>query len=143
MEAQKPGPKAEAGRPDPSTRDRGGFTVEVDEVAPIAHARLWGFWDVEVAERFRAAILPLGGRFGQAWSLLVDSRAFVPQTPEVTRHRTETMAMVMTEGCRRIAVIVKENGTYAMQFSRIASEAGVKNAVFLDPDAALKWVREA
>jgi hypothetical protein len=30
-----------------------------------------------------------------------------------------------------------------MQFSRIASEAGVANAVFLDPDAALKWVREA
>lgn len=141
MEGQKPGPKA--GRPEPSTRDRGGFTVEVDEVAPIAHARLWGFWDVEVAERFRAALLPLGRRLGQTWSLLVDSRAFVAQSPEVTRHRSESMAMIMAAGCKRIAVIVTENGTYAMQFTRIASEVGVASAVFLDPVAALKWIREA
>ena len=143
MERQKPGRNAEARRPEPSTRDRGGFTVEVDEVALIAHARMWGFWDVEVAERFRAAIRPLGHRLGQTWSLLVDSRAFLPQTPEVTRHRRDTMAMIMTGGCRRIAVIVTENGTYAMQFTRIASEVGVASAVFLDPVAALKWVREA
>ncbi len=104
---------------------------------------MWGFWDVEVAERFRAAIRPLGHRLGQTWSLLVDSRAFLPQTPEVTRHRRDTMAMIMTGGCRRIAVIVTENGTYAMQFTRIASEVGVASAVFLDPVAALKWIREA
>jgi hypothetical protein len=142
VERRKPGPNAEARRPEPSTRDRGGFTVEVDEGAPIAHVRLWGFWDVEVADRFRAAILPLGHRLGQTWSLLVDSRAFLPQTPEVTRHRRDSMAMIMTEGCRRIAVIVTENGTYAMQFIRIASEVGVASAVFLDTVAALKWIRE-
>ena len=107
------------------------------------HAKLWGFWDVEVAERFRAELLTLGHRFGQTWSMVVDSRAFLPQTPEVTRHRRDSMGMIMNEGCRRIAAVVIENGTYAMQFSRIASEAGVANAVFLDPDAALKWVREA
>jgi hypothetical protein len=107
------------------------------------HAKLWGFWDVEVAERFRAELLLLAHRLGQTWSIVVDSRAFLPQTPEVSRHRRDSMAMLMKEGCRRIAVIVTENGTYAMQFSRIATEAGVANAVFLDPDAALKWVREA
>jgi hypothetical protein len=48
----------------------------------------------------------------------------------------------MNRGCRRIAVVT-ENGTYAMQFTRIASEAGVANAVFLDAAAALKWIREA
>jgi hypothetical protein len=53
------------------------------------------------------------------------------------------MAMIMNEGCRRIAVIVTENGTYAMQFTRIASEAGIANAVFLDPVAARKWLHEA
>lgn len=98
---------------------------------------------MEVAERFRAELLRLGHRFGQTWSLVVDSRAFLPQSPEVTRHRRDSMTMIMNGGCRRIAAIVIENGTYAMQFSRIASEAGVANAVFLDPDAALKWVREA
>jgi len=51
------------------------------------------------------------------------------------------MARVMKEGCRRIAAIT-ENGTYAMQFTRIASEAGIANAVFVDPAAALKWLRE-
>jgi hypothetical protein len=45
-------------------------------------------------------------------------------------------------GCRRIAVIVAEKGTYAMQFSRIATEAGVKNAVFFDLALAEKWIRE-
>jgi hypothetical protein len=115
----------------------------VDDVAPIVHARMWGFWDVEVAERFRAALLPLAHRLGQTWSVLVDSRAFLPQTPEVSRHRSETIAMIMAKGCKRIAVIVTENGTYAMQFARIASEVGVASAVFLDPVAALKWIREA
>jgi hypothetical protein len=141
---QKPRPKT--GRPEPPARDRGGFTVEVDAVtplAPIVQARLWGFWDVDVAERFRAEILHSDHRLGKVWSILVDSRAFLSQTPEVTRHRRDTMAMVLNQGCRRIAVIVTENGTYAMQFMRIASEAGVASAVFLDPAAALKWLREA
>jgi len=134
------------GRPEPSTRDRGGFTVAVDNdtpLAPIVQARLWGFWDVEVAERFRAEILHSDHRLGKAWSVLVDSRVFLSQTPEVTQHRRDTMAMILNEGCRRIAVIVTENGTYAMQFTRIASDAGIANAVFLDPGAALKWLREA
>ena len=141
---QKPRPKTE--RPEPSTRDRGGFTVEALEVtalAPVVHATLWGFWDVEVAERFRTELIQLAPRLGPTWSIVVDSRAFLPQTPEVSRHRRDSMARFMNEGCRRIAAVVTENGTYAMQFSRIASEAGVTNAVFLDPDAALKWVREA
>jgi hypothetical protein len=73
VEEQKPRPNA--GRPEPPTRDRGGFAVEVDEVT--------------------------------------------------------------------LAAIVTENGTNAMQFTRIASEVGVANAVFLDLDAALKWIREA
>jgi hypothetical protein len=30
-----------------------------------------------------------------------------------------------------------------MQFMRIANEAGVKGAVFLDPVEALRWIREA
>lgn len=51
--------------------------------------------------------------------------------------------MIMAAGCKRIAVIVTENGTYAMQFTRIVSEVGVASAVFLDPVAALKWIREA
>lgn len=72
---------------------------------------------------------------------MVDSRAFLPQSPMVTRHRRDTMAMVVKEGCRRIAAIT-ESGTYAMQFTRIASEAGIANAVFVDPDTALKWIRE-
>jgi hypothetical protein len=116
---------------------------EVTALAPIVHARMWGFWDLDVATRLRTELLSLVHRLGKTWSILVDSRAFLPQTPEVTRHRGETMVMMGTEGCARIAVIVSENGTYAMQFSRIASEARVANAVFLDPDAALKWIREA
>jgi hypothetical protein len=142
VQGQKARPNA--GRPEPTTRDRGGFEVEVDELsplAPIVHARLWGFWDLEVAERFRGEILHLARRLGQTWSMVVDSRAFLPQAPKVTRHRRDTMARVMKEGCRRIAAIT-ENGTYAMQFTRIASEAGIANAVFVDPAAALKWLRE-
>jgi hypothetical protein len=53
------------------------------------------------------------------------------------------MVMIMNEGCRRIAAIVAENGTYAMQFTRIATEAGVTSAVFLDAASALKWIRQA
>jgi hypothetical protein len=137
-------PKAE--RPGRSASDRGGFAIEVEEatvLASIVRARLWGFWDMEVARRFRAELLSLGLRLGQGWAVLVDSRAFLPQTPEVTRHRRDTIEMIMKNGCSRIAVIVTENGTYAMQFSRIATEARVANGVFLDSDAALKWIREA
>jgi hypothetical protein len=141
VEGQKPRPKT--GRPKPLARDRGGFTIEVDDGTPIVQARMWGFWDVHTAERFRAEILHAEHRLGQAWSILVDSRAFLSQKPEVARHRRDTIAMIMNEGCRRIAVIVTENGTYAMQFTRIATEAGIANAVFLDPVAALKWLREA
>jgi hypothetical protein len=98
---------------------------------------------LEIAKRLRSEVLALGRPpGGGTWSALVDSRTFLPQSPEVSQHRRETMVMIMNEGCRRIAAIVAENGTYAMQFTRIATEAGVMNRVFLDPDDALKWIRE-
>jgi hypothetical protein len=53
----------------------------------IAHARLWGFWDVEVAERFRAGIRPLGQRLGQTWSLLVELPA-----AKISYHGSNTRA---------------------------------------------------
>jgi hypothetical protein len=128
----------------PPNFERGGYSVEFDTLARIGNAKLWGFWDVEVAERFRAELLAIGHRQGGgSWSILVDSRSFLPQSPEVTRHRRETMGMILSQGCRRIAVVVVENGTYAMQFARIAKEAGVTNAVFFDAVQALAWLREA
>lgn len=145
MQGQKPRPPKVA-PPKGFGRDRGGFTLEVDAVAPLApvvDAKLWGFWDIEVAGRFRIELLTLAHRFGGGWSMVVDSRGFLPQSPEVSLHRRDSMGMILNAGCRRIAAIVAENGTYAMQFMRIASEAGVTNAVFLDPVAALKWAREA
>ena len=142
MQGQRP--RLRAGHPrEGSGLPRGGFTLECDAVARIAQARLWGFWDLEVAGRFRVELLALCAQFGaKKWSALVDSRTFLPQTPEVTGHRRETMVMIMGHHCGRIAAIVAENGTYAMQFTRIATEAGVVNAVFLDPVRALEWVRE-
>jgi hypothetical protein len=122
----------------------GGANLEADTAARVVQARFWGFWDLEVAERFRADLLASSDRMdGKTWSILVDSRTFLPQGPEVTRHRGETMVMILHRGCSRIAVIVSENGTYSMQFMRIANEAGVKGAVFLDPVDALRWIREA
>ncbi len=132
-----------AAESDPPTHERGGFALEFDAVGPIIHARMSGFWDVTMAQSFRAEILGMCARVGgKKWSALVDSRTFLPQTPDVTQHRQETMILIMNEGCRRIAAIVGENGTYAMQFARIATEAGIANAVFLDPALALDWVRK-
>ncbi|MGA3122477.1 MAG: hypothetical protein ABSF69_17065 [Polyangiaceae bacterium] len=134
--------RGRAAQSDSSTPERGGFALEFDAVGPIIHATMSGFWDVTVAQRFRAEILAMCARVGgKKWSALVDSRTFLAQTPDVTRHRQETMILIMNEGCKRIAAIVSENGTYAMQFARIASEVGVANATFLDPALALDWVR--
>jgi hypothetical protein len=138
-------PRSEAGHPveAPTTPERGGFVLKFDASALVLYARLWGFWDLEIAGRFRADLIVLGHRMGgKTWSMLVDSRTFLPQTPEVTGHRRDTMGMSLNAGCRRIAVMVTEKGTYAMQFSRIATEAGVTNAVFLDLALAEKWIRE-
>jgi len=142
VEEKKPRP--EAGQPvEEPTPKRGGLEFEFDAAASVVRARLWGFWDLDVAGRFRADLLAVGRRVGgKPWSVLVDSRTFLPQGPEVTAHRGETMGMMVNMGCRRIAVIVAEKGTYAMQFSRIATEAGVKNAVFFDLALAEKWIRE-
>jgi hypothetical protein len=126
------------------TIERGGFNLDPDAHDRIVHVTFWGFWDVEVASRFRAALLARARGFGgETWSVLVNARTFLPQTPEVSRHRGETMKMVVNQGCRRIAVIVVKNGTYAMQFTRIAGEAGVANEVFFDTASALKWIRES
>jgi hypothetical protein len=142
VEGQRPRPKGRHLQ-ETSAAPRGGFTLESDPAAPIVHMRFWGFWDLEIAKRLRSEVLALGRPpGGGTWSALVDSRTFLPQSPEVSQHRRETMVMIMNEGCRRIAAIVAENGTYAMQFTRIATEAGVMNRVFLDPDDALKWIRE-
>jgi hypothetical protein len=136
---RKPRPKASHGA---EALARGGFSVDLHSTDPIIQLRMWGFWNLEIAERIRLEIRALARELkGRKWSILVDSRDFLPQSAEITAHRRETMGLIVVEGCERIAAIVESQGTYSMQFIRIAGEAGVESRVFLDEVAALDWIR--
>jgi hypothetical protein len=122
---------------------RAGFELAVDKPRRVVRLRLWGFWDLPIAEEFRRAIFKTArGLEGASWGVVADSREFLAQTAVVSDIREKIMERLLPMGCTRIGAIVEDAPVYAMQFSRIASESQMGAAVFHDEDAALAWVSD-
>jgi hypothetical protein len=123
--------------------EHGGFEVEVevDRIQCLVRMRLWGVWQLPLAEEFYAAASELATAFaGRRWAIIADSRDFAAQSPDVARLRQEGMKKVRASGCDKIAAIA-DKVVYAMQFKRIAEESHVGSAVFHDEESALAWIR--
>jgi len=123
--------------------DHHGFELTIDKSSHLIHMVFWGMWDLPIAEAFRYGLLKLGGQFsGEPWGILVDSRRFMAQSPEVTQIRQEVMTAIGLIGCKRIAAIV-DAPVYTMQFKRISASSNMKSQVFQDEKSALVWLRQA
>ena len=119
-----------------------GFELTLDKSGHLVHMLFWGMWDLPIAEAFRYGLLNLGRQFaGEPWGILVDSRRFMAQSPEVTQIRQEVMTAIGLIGCKRIAAVV-EAPVYAMQFRRISASSHMKSQVFADEKSALVWLRQ-
>ena len=122
--------------------EHNGFELTLDKSGHLIHMLFWGMWDLKVAEAFRQGLLKLGGQFaGEPWAIVVDSRKFMAQSPEVTQIRQEVMTAIGLIGCKRIAAIV-DAPVYTMQFKRISASSNMKSQVFADEKAALAWIRK-
>jgi hypothetical protein len=92
-------------------------------------------------EEFRTGLLRFGGELaGSPWYMLCDSRNFPAQNEEITRHRLQTMKMIVAQGCRKLAAVVT-TATYGLQFRRLTDESHMQSGVFRDEQSALEWIR--
>jgi hypothetical protein len=108
--------------------------------------RLWGLWDVATGVLFREGVVKFANELrreaqGAPWGILVDSRKFMAQSPEVTDLRKRAMVQVAALGCKKIAALV-DAAVYSIQFKRIAKESNIASSVFTDESSALEWLRE-
>lgn len=118
-----------------------GFEVVLDRIGRMIRVKLWGFWEIPMAEAFSSSVVEFGEELRRtSWSALVDSRLFVAQTQRVTEIRQEAMNKLKGLGCTRIAAVTSA-AVYTMQFKRIATESHVESAVFNDTQTALEWIQ--
>lgn len=121
---------------------RGGWEILVDKADRLVHVKLWGVWQLPVAQEFCAKVLEFARSFnGKSWSIVADSTHFGAQSPDVSRARQETMSKLKGLGCDKIAAVVS-TVIYAMQFKRITEESHVGGAVFQDEKSAMDWIYE-
>lgn len=152
MTSKRPGRasgKPGVDRPAPTAQlkigdERRGFELSIDKASRMLRVRLWGLWHVATAALFREGIIKLANEVkrdakGAPWGILVDSRMFVAQSPEVTEVRKRAMVQVGTLGCAKIAAVV-DAAVYSIQFKRIASESNIASSVFKDEASALEWL---
>jgi hypothetical protein len=118
-----------------------GFELILDKTNRLVRSRFSGVWDNEIAEEVRAGLLRFAKELSEApWSMFLDSRTFPAQTDEITRHRLQTLRMIMANGCNKLAVVVS-TATYGMQARRITDESHVRTGIFRDEQSALEWIR--
>lgn len=117
-----------------------GFELVMDRTNRLVRARFWGVWDTEIVEEFRTGLLRFGGELGVPWFMLCDSRSFPAQADDITRHRLQTMKMIVALGCRKLAAVVT-TATYGLQFRKLTDESHMQSGVFRDEHSALEWIR--
>jgi hypothetical protein len=118
-----------------------GYELVLDRQHHLVHMRLWGFWDVPLAEQFCEAILQCArDLMAKPWAILSDSQQFPAQMSEVAELRQKMMARIRLLGCRKIAILASSALT-GIQFQRIANASLMERGVFQDKKAALEWLR--
>jgi hypothetical protein len=121
---------------------RAGFEARVDKPGQRLHVRLWGVWDATIAKSFVAAVDRLGRELAPLpWTSLVDARRFVLQNPLIEPHRQESLKIVASLGCKKMATLV-ESSVYALQFKRLAERGHVVSQTFQDMNAAVRWLAQ-
>ena len=119
----------------------GGFEAKIDKRTRLLRVRLWGVWDVPIAEAFVNAVSELGTELGSApWSSLVDARKFMVQGPQILQLRQESLNRAAMLGCTRMATLV-ESAVYGLQFKRLSGASHIESDLFHDEISALTWLR--
>lgn len=119
-----------------------GFELVLDKTSRLLRARFWGVWDQEIADEFRVGVLRFSNELaGAPWSIVLDSRNFPAQNEEMTRHRLQSMKMVVAQGSFRKLAVIVSTATYGMQLRRMTDESHMQSGVFRDEQSALEWIR--
>lgn len=118
------------------------FTIEFLPHQAILRWKLTGFWTVDVALRFKAALAAEMARARQThrrFNSISDARDFPIQSAEVMKILAMMSRSSTNEGSRRLAILVSTalNGLQAQQ-----SLANDTIRVFRDEAAALGWLAE-
>lgn len=119
-----------------------GFRVWTDAPRRILHIHTWGYWDLDLAEKYSATLRAHFGRLhgGGPWYVLGDTRKLVPQNPEVQAIFADLMAAAASMGVHRVATMIESTVT-KMQIRRLARDGGLTEMGFFDVESeAIAWL---
>jgi hypothetical protein len=120
--------------------DRRGFEVSVDVANRILRVRSWGIWDVDLAERYRDAMVAAFAKLGRRpWSVLSDRRRSHSQSEPVQAIMHDVMEKATEMGRSRAAVLITSPSA-KLQMRRLAGETHVAQRYFDDDSDALAWL---
>lgn len=121
------------------------FDIRPDPTCPLLHARLNGFWDVEMVDRYGAALgeaigrcVASRGRFG----LLVDARVYPTQSAAVVARFTAMLSqwpLPSRDGPLAGVAIVAGDMLGKIQARRTFGDVVT---VFLDKVSATQWLEQ-
>jgi len=125
------------------SENKKGYEISIDKARNLLKIRVWGFWDMEVAEKyeneFKKKIKEISAS-GKEWYTLVDVAEYSPQSEEVQRIVSERMVFAKEHGLKKEARIV-HRVTTKFQMARLARESKLPmSSEFQSENEAIQWL---
>lgn len=118
-----------------------GFEISFDPGKALLKIRVWGFWDRELAQRFREgckAKVKEINREGAQWQILIDVTASCNQLQEIQEIINEGIEFLKTQ--KKQAILVNNSITY-FQMGRLFQPDGLQiSSYFKSEHDALRWL---
>lgn len=126
---------------------KNGYKIDLDRTRHILKFRLWGIWDVPLAQQFereiKSKILEMEQLAPQGWHTLVDLSEFPPQFEEVQDATKAVMQFELDHGMQKGATVLAKTMT-KLQISRLARQVGEDpGSFFQSEDEAIRWLTQA
>ena len=118
-----------------------GYVIQVEPEHALIHSRLYGFFDVDFEKQYYDDYFQVLNRFQKLeLYLLVDTRAYPPQSKEVQEIRQQLLHKLSNYHVVKIAYLV-EQVLSRLQSERLSrKESSFQTAFFKTEDEARAWL---
>lgn len=120
-----------------------GFEITFHEAKHLIRVRSWGCWDRELAKTYRHALDERIGNIcgdDRAWNMLVDVRAFHPQSEDVQHMLNEQIDTASRCGIKKIAYLGIGDAAH-IQLNRLFRKTEIPQyALFEKYEDAVQWL---
>ena len=117
-----------------------GFKISLDTTKNIFRVKAWGFWDIELAQKYESAFTEKIEELRsdeKEWCILVDLTDFYPRSPEV---QNLLKAQISQQEVKKAAYLGKKSDVQ-LRLNKFFRENDMQRHAFFEfSEQALQWL---